>query len=366
MLCLLLSACSSSLLCGEGTVQVGDRCVATVACGPDTVVMGDVCVPAATLMCGTGTMRMGDLCVPDDLSCPAGSIQRGDVCLPADVVVVRIPFAAGRLVTVGQGMHGSFSHEGRSVHALDFDADVGTTVVAARDGIVVDLREDSSTGCGEVRCADQANYVRIDHGDGTFGSYYHLDTNGVSVALGDRVCAGEPIGLSGNTGFSTGPHLHFQVQDAFGYSLPLYFEELGDMTEGQLFAGLRFTSTTTLPPTCDHTLVPSECAPDLFAHDGIVELRGLPCSLVDAGASYRVTGRAVGDGHTGQLTMLGDLDADWSYECGTTNPDGTFALDLRIAPGRVRDRAYVTVTSADRAACVSFDGWDASVALAVR
>lgn len=381
---LSLAACSS-LACGEGTTQVGDRCVATVACGPDTIVMGDVCVPAAALECGEGTVvvgdrcvpesmlacgastvRVGDLCVPDDMRCPAGTIQRGDACIPAALVPVRVPFASGQAVEVGQGMHGGFSHEGSQVHALDFTAAVGTMVVAARDGIVVDLREDSTTGCGDATCADQANYVRVDHGDGTYGTYLHLDTNGALVALGERVCAGEPIARVGNTGWSTAPHLHFAVVDAFGYSLPLYFEDLGDMTEGWLFAGTSITSTHVAPATCDHVIEPTDCVPDLFAHDGIVELRGMPCALADAGATYRVTGRALGASRTGQLVLRGDLDGDWSYECGTTNADGTFAIDLRFLPSRVASRAYAGVTSASRSECRSADGWDASPRIVVR
>lgn len=345
---------------------VGERCLPIVACGPGTLVMGTVCVPAAVLSCGTGTVRMGDACVRDDLGCPPGTLQRGDTCLGADLVVVRVPFAAGAEVEVGQGMHGGFSHEGRQVHALDFPAAVGTTIVAARDGIVVDVREDSATGCGDRSCADQGNYVRVDHGDGTFASYYHLDTNGALVEVGERVCAGEPIARSGNTGFSTGPHLHFQVEDAFGYSLPLYFEDLGDMTRGWLFAGLTVTSANAPPPTCDHAIAPSDCAADLFAHDGIVELAGLPCALAERGTTYRITGRALGPARTGQLALFGDLDAGWSYACGSTAADGRFGIDLTFSAARAARRAYVAVAGASRAECLSDDGWDTAPRIVVR
>jgi hypothetical protein len=345
---------------------MGDRCLPIVECGPGTVVMGDVCVPESMLVCGSGTIRMGDACVRDDLSCPEGTIQRGDVCLPADVVVVRIPLRAGVRAVVGQGMHGGFSHNGASVHALDFPLELGTTIVAARDGIVVDVREDSNTGCGDASCARDGNYVLVDHGDGTYGSYYHLQLDGALVDVGDRVCAGEDIALSGNTGWSTGPHLHFQVQDAFGYSLPLYFEELADVSDGYFPAGLGADSENAQPATCDHTITPADCPPDLFAHDGIVELAGMPCGLAERGTTYTVTGRGVGTGRTGQLVFLGDLDADWSYDCGVTNADGTFSVDLTFPAARAMLRAYVGIAGASAADCVSSDGWDSSPHVRIR
>ena len=56
-----------------------------------------------------------------------------------------------------------------------------------------------------------ANSILVQHADGTIGVYLHLQKGGNKVKVGDRVKAGEPIGLSGNTGFSSGPHLHFAV-----------------------------------------------------------------------------------------------------------------------------------------------------------
>ena len=55
------------------------------------------------------------------------------------------------------------------------------------------------------------NYVVIDHGDHTFGRYYHLDQNGAEVVMGETVAAGQLIGRSGNSGATFGPHLHFDV-----------------------------------------------------------------------------------------------------------------------------------------------------------
>ena len=58
----------------------------------------------------------------------------------------------------------------------------------------------------------RANHVRILHDDGSMAVYAHLQPESVVVRAGARVRAGQQIGSSGNTGFSTGPHLHFAVQ----------------------------------------------------------------------------------------------------------------------------------------------------------
>jgi murein DD-endopeptidase MepM/ murein hydrolase activator NlpD len=59
--------------------------------------------------------------------------------------------------------------------------------------------------------ASRANFVRVLHDDGSMGMYAHLEYYGVGVKVGQRVAAGDLLGLSGNTGYSTGPHLHFAV-----------------------------------------------------------------------------------------------------------------------------------------------------------
>jgi murein DD-endopeptidase MepM/ murein hydrolase activator NlpD len=86
-------------------------------------------------------------------------------------------------------------------------------VVAARGGTITHLKINSTTGCGQSSCVNDANYIVIDHGDGTQSTYLHLagNTLAASVRCGATVAQGQPLATSGTTGWSTGVHLHFQV-----------------------------------------------------------------------------------------------------------------------------------------------------------
>ncbi|HEY4241849.1 MAG TPA: M23 family metallopeptidase [Kofleriaceae bacterium] len=125
----------------------------------------------------------------------------------------RVPYPRGQVYAVLQGFHGAFSHRGSNEFAVDFDCPVATPVLAARDGIVV-ATHDSAQGAGttpEYQDLTRVNFVYILHDDGTLGEYMHLAPSGVSVAPGQHVERGQQIALSGFTGFSSTPHLHFQV-----------------------------------------------------------------------------------------------------------------------------------------------------------
>ena len=115
---------------------------------------------------------------------------------------------------IDQGFGGSFSHDDvQNRHALDFAADIGTPVFAARAGTVMQVEAGfRASGLASDDGRTRANFIRILHDDGSMALYAHLAVDGVLVRVGQEVTAGQRIGLSGNTGFSTGPHLHFAVQ----------------------------------------------------------------------------------------------------------------------------------------------------------
>jgi len=115
---------------------------------------------------------------------------------------------------IDQGYGGGFSHKDQqNRYAVDFSAEIGTPVLAAREGVVMQVESDfDRAGLNLEKYGGRANFVRILHDDGAMSLYAHLKTEGALVRVGQRVRAGQQIGLSGNTGFTTGPHLHFAVQ----------------------------------------------------------------------------------------------------------------------------------------------------------
>ncbi len=137
------------------------------------------------------------------------------------------PYQEGKRYRVVQGYGSRFSHTGLEQFTIDFDMPVGTAVHAAREGIVARVVEKHDRGCWEKGCGKFANYIVIMHEDGTTGEYYHLQRNGALVEPGQRVRRGQRIGLSGNTGHTTMPHLHFGVYRASSWgateSIPVRF-----------------------------------------------------------------------------------------------------------------------------------------------
>jgi murein DD-endopeptidase MepM/ murein hydrolase activator NlpD len=145
-----------------------------------------------------------------------------------DDYLYALPYASGRSYRVLQGYGSRFSHTGLEAYAVDFDMPEGTPVHAARAGVVARVEESHSIGCWKDGCGRYANYIVILHNDGTTGEYYHLMQDGALVEVGDSVARGQKIALSGNTGHTTMPHLHFAVYRATEWgntqSIPVRFQ----------------------------------------------------------------------------------------------------------------------------------------------
>ncbi|HYG06591.1 MAG TPA: M23 family metallopeptidase [Stenotrophomonas sp.] len=160
----------------------------------------------------------------------------GDPHALPDGQVYQLPFA-GVPVRVDQGFEGSFSHhDAANRYALDFALPEGTPVLAAREGLVLQVESGFHEG-GSDRDRDMAhaNLIRVLHRDGSMAVYAHLAADGIVVRPGQSVRAGEPLARSGQTGFSTAPHLHFGIQVNAGLRLAaIPFRMRGPLGELQL------------------------------------------------------------------------------------------------------------------------------------
>jgi hypothetical protein len=130
-----------------------------------------------------------------------------------------LPLECGTMAKISQGNFGEFSHQGQSAYAFDFQLGLGTPLVAIADGTVGFTYAGTKPGdpCydgGGEECINAANVVTLDHADGTSSIYGHLSE--VLVDKGELVPRGVAVGLSGSTGYSTGPHAHVARQEGCG------------------------------------------------------------------------------------------------------------------------------------------------------
>jgi murein DD-endopeptidase MepM/ murein hydrolase activator NlpD len=143
----------------------------------------------------------------------------------------RAPFALGASFRVSQAYPMHVTHlTPDTEYAVDIVVPDGTPIYAAREGTVINVRHDSFRGSADPATLDQANIVEILHDDGTIGLYAHLHWESIRVQPGQSVRRGQYIADSGNTGLSTGPHLHFAVIRNAGMhaeSVPVQFAGAG-------------------------------------------------------------------------------------------------------------------------------------------
>ncbi len=128
-----------------------------------------------------------------------------------DAYLYSLPYTPGTSFKVTQGYKGAFSHTGPDEYAIDWKMAEGTPVNAAREGVVVSVKDQFTKGGANRKYEDCANIVMVQHSDGTMAHYCHLAPNSAKVKVGQKVRAGDQLAASGNTGFTSGPHLHFAV-----------------------------------------------------------------------------------------------------------------------------------------------------------
>ena len=183
----------------------------------------------------------------------------------AGALRLKLPFAEGAKFLCCQGIGGIISHQRGSLNefAWDFEMPVGTPVHASAHGRVVLVVDEHSKGGYDESMRSKANAVWIDHGGGALSSYVHLAQDSSLVQVGQLVRAGQPIALSGNTGYSVGPHLHFAVINSLGKSLKASFIDAGVPVEGKAYVSQNDGNG------CTWWTGDSKIPEDLFADAGI-------------------------------------------------------------------------------------------------
>ncbi|MHB1846125.1 MAG: M23 family metallopeptidase [Deltaproteobacteria bacterium] len=219
-------------------------------------------IPAAAgnacnvLACSGGSWSVQTTCPYGCYTAPAGT---SDGCnASASSSSFYLPWTSGQTYTCTQGNNGDIcgsnngDHTGIQAYCWDFGLPLDTPVLAARGGTVSVAAQNVGPGqacyggCTQPfgtsafwsccnTCLNQANWVNVNHGDGTVATYWHLDS--VAVSVGQHVSAGDVIGHSGTSGCSSGAHLHYCVMGncPTGYcqSVPSSFVEAGVPACGQ-------------------------------------------------------------------------------------------------------------------------------------
>ncbi|HUU83313.1 MAG TPA: peptidoglycan DD-metalloendopeptidase family protein [Phycisphaerae bacterium] len=259
-----------------------------------------------------------------------------------DVPRFYVPWGVGESRTTGQANNGEFSHQdpetGEPRYAWDYTIDIGTPILAVEAGRVVQIVSDVPNNAeGETGSIESpANLVQIDHGNGFQSLYAHLDQFGVAVEPGQLVYRGQYLGRSGNSGYATGPHLHYEMLDPTGGSASTGFVE--SSRDGGVSQELDpVTSQNALDPSSLEDFVESAMLTDAFLENNIELIEPTPPAFFfNADQTYAISGR-VTDGRARNVCVAlvlaaddnpDDVDATVFCEAQPVGVDDTFSFDF--------------------------------------
>lgn len=240
---------------------------------------------------------------------------------------LRLPFPDGERFKVMQGNHGRFSHRGLDEYAWDFAMPEGTPIAAAEDGIVVEVEREFSAGGDDPSLADRANVVFIDHGDGHFSVYQHLMFGGIFVEEGDVVAQGQVIARSGNTGWSTTPHLHFELIDHRNRSQPVCFDGVRIPVEGRSYEAQGPERHT------PHAVTQSTLPRDAFLPNDVELTNAVPARRIPRDVPLVVEGKALRHAARAVLFFVPrDRGEAVLVAHGAVADDGSFRIEADVSP----------------------------------
>ncbi len=259
-------------------------------------------------------------------------------------------------------------HGGSDFGAGSFTGmDEGRDIVAAEAGTVITVHDGEFDRCTTGDCAGgggYGNYVKIEHDDGKVTTYAHLKQWSVAVSDGQFVGCGHFLGLMGSSGYSTGPHLHFEVDSSeWGYSQdpfdgpcsdpPSYWLVQGDYDalpglgcgngcshNGALACGQRVDSSNDSGGTWETTYY--GCSE--FAYSGPERVWSFTTSL-DEPVTLSLTG------------LTADLDL---YALTSTACDGSDCLASSVSPN-ADPEALTFQAAAGATYTIVVDGWDGAI-----
>ncbi|MFA7686165.1 MAG: M23 family metallopeptidase, partial [Candidatus Gracilibacteria bacterium] len=144
----------------------------------------------------------GDQGIPDGVCSIAYDSER---VLEDGEYIYTLPYEAGTSHLVGQGYNSIFTHYGSLAYSLDWLMDEGTPILAAREGVVTEVKDNSNEGSPDPSYWNKANYVEVTHSDGTAAWYGHAKYKSAKVKVGDKVKVGQVLNLAGCTGYCSVP-----------------------------------------------------------------------------------------------------------------------------------------------------------------
>jgi len=159
-------------------------------------------------------LRNFDLSQPSRSALKCDAIEGDPQASPDFAATYRLPFYPGTTFVLAHGKKSVFIHsDPGSLYAFDLRVPLGTSVLSARDGVVMQVEQALGDKESDLkRNGKHANFIRVLHADGSMAIYAYLAPNSSTRIPGDRVHAGDVLGKVGNSGLALGSHLHFAVQ----------------------------------------------------------------------------------------------------------------------------------------------------------